>query len=302
VHGPIQTTEALWSKYQAKAVKQGLAEKRFIFDRRLPVRQVQDCPIYGGMVESMDAAVGIVLAKLKELDLEDNTIICFTSDNGGVASGDSSPTSNLPLRGGKGRQWEGGIREPFYISAPGMTSAGSLSASPVSGIDWYPTLLELAGVPMPEGQDVDGVSLVPLLGGESMAERSLFWHYPHYGNQGGEPSSIVTMGDWKLIHYHEDGRDELYHLGQDVGEQNDLAAKQPERAFAMRMTLDTWLKSSGAKMPVPDTQFDSAARSSRWERLLGPGMQRLEKLHKGYLDKGWSPNKKWWGSSINIVQ
>ena len=302
VHGPIQTSEALWSKYQAKAVKQGLADKRFIFDRRLPVRQVQDCPIYGGMVESMDAAVGIVLAKLKELDLEDNTIICFTSDNGGVASGDSSPTSNLPLRGGKGRQWEGGIREPFYISAPGTTSAGSLSASPVSGIDWYPTLLELAGVPMPEGQDVDGVSLVPLLGGESMAERSLFWHYPHYGNQGGEPSSIVTMGDWKLIHYHEDGRDELYHLGQDVGEQNDLAAKQPERAFAMRMTLDTWLKSSGAKMPVPDTQFDSAARSSRWERLLGPGMQRLEKLHKGYLDKGWSPNKKWWGSSIDIVQ
>lgn len=296
VHSPIQTTKALWSKYQAKAVKQGLVEQRFIFDRRLPVRQVQDCPIYGGMVESMDDAVGIVLAKLKELGLEDNTIVCFTSDNGGVASGDASPTSNLPLRGGKGRQWEGGIREPFYIRAPGVAPAGSTCAVPVSGVDWYQTLLELAGVSIPEGQEVEGVSLVPLLEGKTIPTRPLYWHYPHYGNQGGEPSSIVMEGDWKLIHYHEDGRDELYHLARDVGEQTDLVAKETKRATAMRSTLNEWLKSSDAKMPTADSQFDPAKRAQRWENLAGPGMKRLENVHRAYVTDGWKPNKTWWGS------
>ena len=144
VHAPIQTTKELWKKYRDKAAAAGLAEKRFIFDRRLGVRQVQDCPIYGGMMEAMDDAVGIVLDKLDELGLAEKTVVCFTSDNGGVSSGDAFATSNLPLRGGKGRQWEGGIREPFYIKAPGITKAGSTSAVPVSGIDFYPTLLELS--------------------------------------------------------------------------------------------------------------------------------------------------------------
>jgi len=296
VHGPIQTTEALWSKYQAKAVKAGLADKRFIFDRRLAVRQVQDCPIYGGMVEAMDDAVGIVLAKLDELGLRENTIICFTSDNGGVASGDSSPTSNLPLRGGKGRQWEGGTREPFYISAPGITSAGAQCATPVSGVDWYPTLLELAGVQQPTEQDVDGLSLVPLMRGGALPARPLYWHYPHYGNQGGEPSSTLMEGDWKLIHYYEDGRDELYHLGRDRGEQTDLAATEQERTQSMRKRLDGWLKSSGARMPTPDPQFDSAKRTQRLERLAGPGMKRLENTHARYVSPDYKPNKNWWGS------
>ena len=127
VHAPIQTTQALWKKYRDKAEKMGLTEnkERFLFDRRLNVRQVQDCPIYAGMIEQLDQSIGIVLNKLDEHDLDDNTIICFTSDNGGVSSGDAHATSNLPLRGGgKGRQWEGGIREPFYIKAPGITKQG----------------------------------------------------------------------------------------------------------------------------------------------------------------------------------
>ncbi len=297
VHGPIQTTPALWKKYRDKAVAVGSAEDRFVFDRRLCVRQVQDCPIYAGMIESMDEAVGIVLKKLDGLGLTDNTIVCFTSDNGGVSSGDAYSTSNLPLRGGKGRQWEGGIREPYYIKAPGLTKAGSTSAVPVSGIDWYPTLLDLAGVPVPTEQDIDGVSLVPLLRGDTIAERALFWHYPHYGNQGGEPSSIITENDWKLIHYHEDGRDELYHLATDPGEQKDLARAEPDLAKDLRAKLDAWLKATGAKFPTKDSQFDPAKRAARWESLKTQGKASLEKRHASYLELNYMPNKDWWGSA-----
>ena len=297
VHGPIQTTPALWKKYRDKAIAAGLAEDRFIFDRRLCVRQVQDCPIYAGMIESMDDAVGIVLEKLDDLGLADNTVVCFTSDNGGVSSGDAFSTSNLPLRGGKGRQWEGGIREPYYIKAPGLTEAGSTSAVPVGGIDWYPTLLDLAGVRVPGEQDVDGVSLVPLLRGKTIPERALFWHYPHYGNQGGEPSSIITENDWKLIHYHEDGRDELYHLATDPVERKDLARAEPDRAKDLRAKLDAWLKDTGAQFPMKDTQFDPAKRAARWESLGTQGKANLEKRHASYLDADYTPNKDWWGSA-----
>ncbi len=296
VHGPIQTTQPLWKKYRDKAVAAGLAKERFLFDRRLAVRQVQDCPIYGGMIEAMDDAVGIVLKKLDELGLTDNTIICFTSDNGGVSSGDAFATSNLPLRGGKGRQWEGGIREPFYIYAPGVTKAGSTSAVPVSGIDWYPTLLELAGVSAPKDQAVDGISLAPALRGKSLAQRPLYWHYPHYGNQGGEPSSILMEDEWKLIYYHEDGRYELYHLVEDIGEQKDLIAVHPERAQAMQARLTQWLKSTPARFPEKDPQFDTAKRTARWDNLRTKGTERLEQQHAHFLDADFQPDKDWWGS------
>ncbi|MDP7012748.1 MAG: sulfatase-like hydrolase/transferase, partial [Verrucomicrobiota bacterium] len=297
VHGPIQTTPKLWKKYRDKAEAAGLAKERFIFDRRLNVRQVQDCPIYGGMVETMDDAVGIVLRKLDELGLADNTIVCFTSDNGGVSSGDAYSTSNTPLRGGKGRQWEGGIREPFYIKAPGVAKAGSTSAVPVNGIDWYPTLLDLAGVAVPKQQKVDGVSIVPLLKGGSIADRLLYWHYPHYGNQGGEPSSIVAQDDWKLIHYHEDARDELYHLRNDPAERHDLAKRHPSKAKALRTNLDAWLKATGAKFPTKDPAFDAAKREARWESIQTRGKAGLEKRHASYLAPGYKPNKDWWGSA-----
>ncbi len=299
VHGPIQTTPALWKKYRVKATSADLAEKRFIFDRRLAVRQVQDCPIYAGMIESMDDAVGIVFETLDELGLTENTIVCFTSDNGGVSSGDAFSTSNLPLRGGKGRQWEGGIREPFYIKAPGITKAGATSAVPVSGIDWYPTLLDLASVAVPTEQDVDGVSLVPLLKGDSISNRPLFWHYPHYGNQGGEPSSMIAENDWKLIYYHEDGRNELYDLANDPGERRDLAQSEPDRVNALRAKLDAWLKDTGAKFPAKDPQFNAAQRESRWAALKTQGMARLEQQHASFLQPGFKPNRDWWGSAPN---
>ena len=298
VHGPIQTTQALWNKYRDKAEKAGLSKERFLFDRRLNVRQVQDCPIYAGMIELMDDAIGTVLHKLDELGLEENTIICFTSDNGGVSSGDAYATSNLPLRGGKGRQWEGGIREPFYLKAPGITQPGSTCATPVSGIDWYPTLLDLCGIESPKEQAVDGVSLVPLLKSKKIEDRPLYWHYPHYGNQGGEPSSMIMEGDWKLIHYHEDGRDELYHLGKDIGEQDDLITKEKGRGQKMRGKLNAWLKQTNAKFPKADPKFDSAEREARWQNIESSGKQRLEKQHATFLAPKYKPNNDWWGSSI----
>lgn len=301
VHGPIQTTEALWRKYRDKAAEAGLAETRFLFDRRLAVRQVQDCPIYAGMVETMDTAVGMVLDKLQALGIANNTIVCFTSDNGGVSSGDAFATSNLPLRGGKGRQWEGGIREPFYIKAPGITQPGTTSAVPVHGIDWYPTLLELAGVPLPKDHTIDGVSLVPLLKSEpteALTERPLFWHYPHYGNQGGEPSSIAMLKGWKLIRYHEDRREELYHIDEDIGEQHNVIALEHTRARELRLLLDQWLKDTGARLPRRDAQFDEASRRQRWERLRTEGRARLERQHAGFLAPDFQPNADWWGSRV----
>ena len=301
VHAPIQSTEALWKKYRNKAKKMGLIKNdtRFVFDRRLNVRQVQDCPIYAGMIELLDQSIGTVLSKIDELGLRENTIICFTSDNGGVSSGDAYATSNLPLRGGKGRQWEGGIREPFYLKAPGVSSPGSSSLIPVSGIDWYPTILELCGIKIPKQQDVDGISLVPLLKGEKIEKRALFWHYPHYGNQGGEPSSIIIEGDWKLIHYYEDGRDELYNLAQDTGEATDLAYKYLKRTSRMRKTLDSWLKNTDAKFPTRDQQFDFGKRKARWENIQTRGKEILEKKHSDYLKEDYQPNQDWWGSSID---
>lgn len=303
VHGPIQTSQDRWEKFRQKAV--GLDEagdNRFLFDRTLPVRQVQDCPIYAGMIEAMDDAVGIVIHKLDELGLSENTIVCFTSDNGGVSSGDAYSTSNLPLRGGKGRQWEGGIREPYYIRAPGV-EAGSTCDVPVSGIDFFPTFLEMAGLPIPEGKIVDGMSILPLLmgePGEEIAARDLFWHYPHYGNQGGEPSSIIRRGNWKLIHYFEDGHDELYDLSTDEGEQNDMAVNHAELVSELRQRLDLWLIEVGAKLPVHDSEYDAEKEKARLEELENKLMPKLEAQHAEYLVPGWEPNTDWWGSQLTV--
>ena len=302
VHGPIQTSQDRWAKYREKAKSLGpLPGRRFIMDRYLPVRQVQDNPVYGGMIEAMDDAVGIVLNTLDHLGLTDNTIVCFTSDNGGVSSGDSFPTSNLPLRGGKGRQWEGGIREPFHIKAPGITRPGATCDIPVSGIDFYPTLLDLANVDIPSEQAVDGLSLASALRGESndgVTHRDLFWHYPHYGNQGGEPSSIIRRSNWKLIHYYEDDRDELYDLVSDPGEQTDCAPEHPSRAAELRAALDAWLAETDARFPTRDSEYDETKERQRLRELETDFMQRLEKQHADYLDINWQPNDDWWGSQV----
>ena len=301
VHGPIQTTQPLWQKYQKKAATRGLAApdtKRFKFDRTKGVRQVQDNPIYAGMMETLDDAVGIVLKKLRDLGLDKNTVVIFTSDNGGVSSGDAFATACLPMRGGKGRQWEGGIRQPYYIHVPNLTAPGSRENALVTGTDFFPTILDLAGLPLRPRQHVDGISLVPLLKGGKLPARDLFWHYPHYGNQGGEPSSIIRSGNFKLIHYYEDDRVELYDLSKDIGEETNLAASQPKTAKALRTKLDAWLKETGARIPAADDRFNAELKKRQLQGARTGGINGLENRAANYLKPTFVPNKDWWSSLV----
>jgi arylsulfatase A-like enzyme len=207
----------------------------------------------------------------------------------------------LPLRGGKGRQWEGGIREPFHVRYPAVVQAGSTCDVPVSGIDYYPTLLELAGIPVPAEQVVDGKSLVGLLKGESdpgLESRDLYWHYPHYGNQGGDPSAIIRSGPWKLIHYFEDDHDELYNLVDDEKELHDVSADHPDKTAELRQRLGQWLVDVDAKLPLPDPQHDPAAEAAYLHGLEHEAMPQLEKEHATFLDPDWQPNEDWWGSAV----
>ncbi|PIA81187.1 sulfatase [Gaetbulibacter sp. 4G1] len=298
VHGPIQTTQNKWEKYRIKAEKQGIKDKGYKMERVLPIRQVQDNPIYGGLVEAMDDAVGHVLNTLKELGLDKNTIVIFTSDNGGVASGDNYSTSNLPLRGGKGYQWEGGIREPFFINVPWYKSNGASTDYPVVGTDFYPTILDLINADNLPNQHIDGVSLKPLLEGKTLAKRALFWHYPHYGNQGGEPSSIIQEDSWKLIHYWEDGRNELYNLSLDINEQVNVASEHLKLTEQLSNKLNSWLLKVGANMPSKDLDYDEALAKQRQNYLKNEFMPKLEQDRLKYLSKDFEPNTDWWQSKL----
>jgi arylsulfatase A-like enzyme len=219
--------------------------------------------VYAGMIEAMDLAVGKVLAGIDELGLRENTVVVFTSDNGGLSTSEGWPTSNLPLRGGKGWMYEGGIREPLLVRWPGVSRPGSVVSTPVSSPDFFPTFLEAAGVAPASGQVLDGRSLAPALRGELEPERPLFWHYPHYGNQGGAPAAAVRRGDWKLIEWQEDNRVELFNLAADLGEKTDLAAREPARVDRLRAELHAWQRDVGAKFPIPNPTYDSAKPSGR---------------------------------------
>ena len=214
-------------------------------------RQVQDHPVYAAMVEAMDQAVGKVLGEIDKLNLQEKTIVIFMSDNGGLSTSEGSPTSNLPLRAGKGWLYEGGIREPMIIKWPETTKPASICEVPVISTDFYPTMLDMAGFPKEKKQTLDGRSLVPLLKGKTVMKReALYWHYPHYGNQGGSPSAAIRMGDYKLIGFYEDNHLELYNLKSDIGEQNNLAKADSVRAEKMRTSLRSWQKKIGAKFPT----------------------------------------------------
>ena len=186
-------------------------------------------------------------------------MIVFTSDNGGL----SSYTNNAPLRGGKGTPYEGGIRVPLIIRWPGVVEGGSNSNTPVSSIDFFPTLLEIADVAVPEGLTIDGRSLVGIMDGDASLDReALYWHFPHYRGADVAPYGIVRNGDHKLIQYYEDGRVELYDLKNDLGEQDDLSKKLPERAMQLEVMLSKWLIGVGAKMPKPNPNFVTPPKPS----------------------------------------
>jgi arylsulfatase A-like enzyme len=262
VHTPLQSRADLQAKYEAKRKQLGL-EPKFGKEPPREVRLVQEHAVYAGMVEAMDAAVGKVLAKLDELGLAENTIVLFTSDNGGLSTSEGSPTSNLPYRGGKGWLYEGGIREPLIVRWPGKVKPGSTIDTPVCGVDLAPTLIDATGATKRPGQKLDGVSLVPvLIASGKLAERPLFWHYPHYGNQGGAPGAAMRLGDWKLIEWFE-GKTELFNLATDISEKTDLAAQEPERVKAMLAQLKAWQAEVGAKFPTPNADYDPSKPDGR---------------------------------------
>ena len=263
VHTPIQSKEDLVEKYKRKVEgKPPLESPDYLPERGSASKQKQDDPAYAGMVESVDESVGRIMAELEGLGLEDDTVIIFMSDNGGLSTqpkGRISPTSNVPLRAGKGWLYEGGIREPMIIKWPGKVRPGSICSLPIISTDFYPTMLEIAELGLLEEQHVDGMSLVPLLKeqvNESGWQReAIFWHFPHYHSSGHTPAAAVRAGRYKLIEWFEDGSVELYDLKEDVGETRNLAEAMPEKRDKLLGLLQQWREEVGAELPQPNQDY-----------------------------------------------
>lgn len=257
VHIPLKAKPELIAKYQARDAASA---------RRDPSRPAGDLgatggqqnnPVYAAMIESMDDGVGRIMKKLTELGIADRTAILFTSDNGGLATLEgphTPPTSNAPLREGKGYLYEGGIRVPLIVKWPGAAKPASVSSTPVSSIDILPTILEICEVK--HSAAIDGVSLAPLLRQTGDINReALYWHYPHYANQGGKPGGAIRVGDFKLIEFYEQGRRELFNLREDVREANNVSEKFPDRVTELAARLDTWRLTVNAQTMSPNPGF-----------------------------------------------
>jgi len=258
VHTPLIGRPDLVEKYKAKKAAIKIDEtKVFGFDDPRKVRLIQDHAVYAAMVEAMDLAVGKVLQALEDNGVADNTIVVFFSDNGGLSTSEGWATSNEPLRAGKGWLYEGGIREPLLVRWPGVTKAGSTCDTPVTSTDFFPTLLEATGKPALEKQHVDGTSFVSLLkdGLAEFKREPLFWHYAHWGNQGGIPGSVIRDGDWKLIDFYWKKTPELYNLAEDISEKTNLAGKHPDKVKDLQAKLDAWRESVDAIPPSINPNF-----------------------------------------------
>ncbi len=248
VHIPLEAPKELIEKYQNKPK---------------PSVGVNN-PVYAAMIEHLDRSIGRLLQKLDELKLRENTVVIFFSDNGGLRQHYQKigpiVSSNTPLRDEKGTLYEGGIREPLIVRWPGVVQPGSTCSTPVISVDFYPTLLEIAGVAKPDHQALDGESIVPLLKQAGpLPERALYWHYPMYHHSA--PAGAIRQGDWKLIEFFEDGRLELYNLKEDIGETKNLTQSKPQKAKELHQKLLTWRTSVHADMPQPNPDFDPAKRN-----------------------------------------
>jgi arylsulfatase A-like enzyme len=250
VHTPIQAKPDVTAKYAGKAVP-GVGVRN---------------DAYAAMVESVDDCMGRMLEALEALGIRDRTAIVFTSDNGGLAS----ITDNAPLRAGKGSAYEGGVRVPFIVFWPGVTKAGSTSDVPVITPDIPATILALTAAGRDPVQPIDGVNLGPLLAGGRLERDAIYWHYPHYHPGGATPYSAIRSGDWRLVHFYEDGRSELYDLATDVGERNDLAASHPEQVADLKKRLEAWLAETGAQFPSPNADFDPVRDAGKAARRAKP--------------------------------
>lgn len=263
VHTPLQGKKELVAKYQDK-----------------PKGELHDSAVMAAMIESVDSGIGRIVAKLDQLGLTEKTAIVFTSDNGGYGPA----TSMRPLKGYKGTYYEGGIREPFFVNWPGQVAAGTECSVPIANVDLFPTFCEMTGAEIPTEQPVDGVSLMPLLKGNEIADRALYWHFPAYLQSyqrtdeqrdplfRSRPCGIIRHGDWKLHEYFEDGALELYNLNEDAGEANNLASTNPEKASQLHAMLKNWRRQTSAPVPAePNPKYDAEAER---EALRGSPKKR----------------------------
>lgn len=250
----------------------GWSGYRVLPDRTVKIKQRQDNVQFAAMVESVDESLGRIRAKLRSLNLEDDTIVILFSDNGGMSAGNfgnpsrvvrpdsldkAFSTSNLPLRGAKGWLYEGGIREPLIIHWPSRGLRELECDVPVISTDFYPTILEMVGLPLRSEQHVDGVSIAPLVSGTGSLDRAaIFWHFPHYSNHGMQsPGGAVRAEDYKLLEYYENNKVQLFNLRDDIGEQHDLSELKPDITKRLRAMLHTWRESVSAEMMPPNPKY-----------------------------------------------
>jgi len=260
VHTPIQSKPELEEKYQEKRKQTfGNSTTTFIAERDNRSRKEQDNPAYAGMVQSVDESVGNILTHLKQLGLSENTLIIFTSDNGGLSTlpnKRTAPASVLPLRAGKGWLYEGGIRVPAILKWPNHITAGGVSEMPITSTDYYPTILEATSNSSSEANSKDGQSLLSSLQQSPHPARNLYWHFPHYHGSGNKPSAAIRSNNYKLIEWMEDGQIELYDLKKDVAEQANLATQLPDKTKELYAELKQWQKDIGALFPVENPDFE----------------------------------------------
>ncbi len=267
VHNPLQAPISLVKKYEEKKKRLGITDKeRFAKDepwmqpeagwkRRL----VQDNAVYAAMIENMDANIGRIMGKLRQRGLDDNTLVIFTSDNGGLSTAEGSPTVNGPLRAGKGWLYEGGLRMPLIMYWKGKITAGLVSDMPVTTADCYPTIASAINKHYKKEPVIDGDDIVKLLA-QKNTDRPLFWHYPHYSNQGGRPGSAIRQGDYKLIYNYEDSTVEVFDIVHDIMEKNEISAKNPQRTQQLKKQLMQWLAATHASFPLKNPGYNATAK------------------------------------------
>lgn len=257
VHTPLQAPDSLVQKYRAKADTMERPDRPVTGEEHgHEWLLVQNNPVFAAMVETMDRTVGTVRDALREAGIAEETVIVFSSDNGGLAT-DHPSTSNVPLRAGKGWMYEGGVRVPLIVHWPGVTAPGSTSDTPVSSTDFYDTIAEMTGTAVPGTQGIDGRSLVPLLRQTGSLDRERFyWHYPHYHGAGNTPSGAIRSGAYKLVQYFATEEVELYDLSRDRREQNDLSGQRPALTDSLRTQLQSWRDRVDAQMPEKNPNYE----------------------------------------------
>ncbi len=264
-------------------------------NRIVKIKQTQDNPEFAAMVESIDNSLKRILEELKKLGLDENTVVIFFSDNGGMSGANiGNPekkiplnrlnkefsTSNLPLRGGKGWLYEGGIREPLIIKWPHQNNNGNISNVPVISTDFFPTILDMLGIPMPKVYQGDGISITPLLQSRNsktpIEKRALYWHFPQYSNHGAQsPGGAIRYGDYKLLEYFENYKVQLFNIKTDPGEHHDISATEPSKVKELTNMLHAWRKKVNANMPTPNPIYDPALKD-QWQKWAHPGNKIID--------------------------